>query len=221
MNRRALIPMLAFAWALVLTPLASRCSEPAAEHPATEHADHADAADHAHGHDDHAAGGHGAHTIHGEAPKNYFGEKTEFLYWSPQLFLWTLLLFLPLWFLLSRLVWGPMMRAIEDRDRRIVDSLETARRLRAEAKAISSEQDADTMRAQQEARSIIEQARTDAAKEIADMVAEARTAASQKLDYARRQLEESTRQGESQIARAAEKLGQSIVATLRDTGGNG
>ncbi|MBY0586108.1 ATP synthase F0 subunit B [bacterium] len=191
-------------------------------HPAT--ADHAEP-----GHSDHSAkdaaghenGGHGhGNTIHGESPKNYFGPKTEFLYWSPQLFLWTLFLFLPLWFLLQRLVWVPMILGWEERERKMADSLAMAAKLRDEAKSLSAEQDADVIRAQQEARSVLDQAREETSLRVAEMIAQAKDQASDQQKKTRTEIESAIQQGLREIDQQAGRLGQEMARTLAAGGGS-
>lgn len=206
--------------ALVVCLGSSSPAQAADEHPAAPADAHHD--EHAAGdnHHDHAEGGHGhGNTIHGAAPRNYFGKGSEFLYWSPQLFIWTLLLFLPLWFLLQRLVWTPMIAAIKDRDQRISDSLAMAQKLRDDAAKLTSGTDAETIRAQQEARQILEDARAVATREVNDLLAAAREHASATAKAATEEIEQATRSGLAEIERSAESIGASIAHSLVQSGG--
>jgi F-type H+-transporting ATPase subunit b len=205
----------------------------AGDHPASaDHGhDHAAGHDHddhgaGHDHDDHGAGhdqnDHGGHhekTIHGEPAKNYFGPKTEFLYVSPQLFLWTLIVFLPLWYVLQRLVWKPMIQALEDRDSRIADTLTQAIKLREEARSLTVGLDPETIRTQQEVRTVLDQARSEAAHEVSEMITAAReeTAAAQKS--ARQAIESAAGEAMAKIESSASHVGETIASALTRTGG--
>lgn len=193
-------------------------------HDDHDHAEAAHAGDAHHDADhhegDHGHGGHGEHTIHGEAPKNYFGEKTEFLWWSPQLFIWTLLLFLPLWFLLHRLVWGPMIRAFEERDEKVRQNLAMARKLREDAQSITAGQDADTVRAQQEARNVLDQARAEAAQVVTEKINQARSEAAAEVDKARAEIASAQGSAMTQIEQSAGSIGQRIADNLLGSGGS-
>ena len=212
----ALAGLALVAWLATALPV-----QAADEHPPAAAADSAHHDEHAPGTDAHAEGadhGHG-NTIHGATPRNYFGKGSEFLYWSPQLFIWTLLLFLPLWFLLGRLVWAPMIAAIQERDQRISDSLAMAQKLRDDAATMSVQTDADTIRAQQEARQILENARAEAAKEVNDLLTAAREEAASAQRAATDEIEKATAVGLAEIERSAQTIGSSIADSLIRTGG--
>lgn len=185
----------------------------AAEQHEDHHHDQHAAADHQHdpAHD----GGH-AHevTLHGRPRINYFGEKTEFLWWSPQLFLWTLGLFLALWYVLSRLVWRPMLQAFEERDQRIQETFALAEKLREEARSIADTMDVEIVEAQQAARALLDQARSDAATEVSQIVAKAKQDQAESLAAARDGIERAAKQGLQAIESSAASLAQQIADQL-------
>ncbi len=206
---------------LLLTTRVGLADDPHADAHSHDHAAseaHSAENEHSHAHDDHGHG-HG-NTIHGEAPKNYFGPKTEFLYWSPQLFIWTLLLFLPLWFLLQRLVWVPMIKGWEEREQKMAESLAMAAKLRDEAKSLSAEQDADVIRAQQEARSILDHAREETNQRVAEMVNQAKDAAAEQQKQARAEIDAAVQQGLAELSHQAERVGEDIARNLSGAGGS-
>jgi F0F1-type ATP synthase membrane subunit b/b' len=206
---------------LLLTARIGLADDPHADTHSHDHATgEAHSAEHDHSHDHHDDHGHGhGNTIHGEAPKNYFGPKTEFLYWSPQLFLWTLLLFLPLWFLLQRLVWVPMIKGWEERERKMAESLSMAAKLRDEAKSLSAEQDADVIRAQQEARSLLDQAREETNQRVSEMVSQAKDAAAAQQKQARAEIDAAVQQGLAELDHQAQRVGEDIARNLSGAGG--
>lgn len=170
------------------------------------------------GEDAHA---HRADTLHGQPKKNYFGHNTEFLWWSPQLFVWTLLLFLSLWYILNRLVWRPMLQAFVERDQRIRETFELAEKLREEAKTIATTMDEEVVQAQQAARALLDQARADAAAEVAQLTARARQEQAAELQAAREEMNEAVRRSLVEIEAAAERLGREAAERLAGWTSNG
>src|SRR5213076_799475 len=92
------------------------------------------------------------------------------------LIFWTLVVFGILLALLWKLGWPALLKAVEERERRIQQQLEEAERARAEA-------------ARPEAQELIAQARTVAEKERATLLAQAREQYEQLLDRARKEIE--------------------------------
>jgi F-type H+-transporting ATPase subunit b len=164
---------------------------------------------------------HHADTLHGLPKKNYFGRNTEFLWWSPQLFVWTLLLFLALWYILTRMVWKPMLQAFVDRDERIRETFEMAERLREEAKTIASTMDEEVVHAQQSARALLDQARAEAAAEVAQLTAKARQEQAAELQAARDQIDDAVRRSMVEIEAAAARLGREAAERLAGWTSNG
>jgi F-type H+-transporting ATPase subunit b len=99
------------------------------------------------------------------------------------LLIWTLLAFLIVFFVLRKYAWGPILNSLNERERGIADSLESAKRVRAEMVQLKSDNE-DLMNRAREERSIMlkeakemkdrivaeakEQAKADAARIIAD-----------------------------------------------------
>ena len=99
------------------------------------------------------------------------------------LLFWTLLAFLIVFFVLKKFAWGPILASLNERERGIADSLESAKRVKAEMAQLKSDNE-DLMARAREERSIMlkeakemkdrivaeakEQAKADAARIIAD-----------------------------------------------------
>ena len=99
------------------------------------------------------------------------------------LLFWTLLAFLIVFFVLRKFAWGPILASLNERERGIADSLESAKRVKAEMAQLKSDNE-DLMARAREQRSIMlkeakemkdrivaeakEQAKADAARIIAD-----------------------------------------------------
>ena len=112
-----------------------------------------------------------------------------------------------------------MIAAIQERDQRISDSLAMAQKLRDDAASMSVQTDADTIRAQHEARQILESARADAAKEVNDLLSAAREEAATAQRAATDEIEKATVAGLAEIERSAHTIGSSIADSLVRTGG--
>lgn len=160
------------------------------------------------------SGEHSSRTLHGRPYEQPFGDKTEFLWWSPQLFFWTLLLFLSLWYILGLRVWKPMLQALEERDRRIQESLAMAEKLRDEAQSITQTMDEDIVQAQQAARAALDQARAEASQEVATMMAKARQEQAETLHQARQSVDRAVERGKTDIEKTARSLGAGIAENL-------
>ena len=80
---------------------------------------------------------------------------TDWLIPHPGLYLWTLITFFLVLFILKWKAWGPLMDALEDREKRINDALSSADKARQEAEKVSGEYDEMIKKAQTEAQKIV------------------------------------------------------------------
>lgn len=76
---------------------------------------------------------------------------------SPQLglFVWTLIIFLAFFFLLRRVAWKPILKAVHDREKSIENSLREAEAARDEMQRLTAKNEEIIKQANQEASSII------------------------------------------------------------------
>lgn len=93
---------------------------------------------------------------------------------EPGLFIWTILTFLVLLGALAKLVWKPLMEALDRREKRIRDSLEEAEKAQKAAERISREYDEMIGKARQEAQEIVADGKTRSEKIKDDMLKKAR-----------------------------------------------
>jgi len=100
----------------------------------------------------------------------------------------TLIIFFLLLFILKRYAWGPMLEALRRREQFIEETIENARKQKAEADALLAKYQEQLDKSQQEARAIIEQARRDAEQVRQRLQAEARTEAEQMIERARQEI---------------------------------
>ena len=75
------------------------------------------------------------------------------------LLFWTLLAFLIVFFLLRKFAWGPILSSLNQREKTIADSLESAHRVKAEMAQLKSENEALLAKAREERAQILKEAR--------------------------------------------------------------
>ena len=102
---------------------------------------------------------------------------------------WTIITFVVVLLVLKRFVWTPLLEALDERQRRIRESLEGAEKARDEARATLAEHQKALAGAEAEARDIVAQAREAAERVRSDLVSQARQEAEQTLEQARRTIE--------------------------------
>ncbi len=154
-------------------PHAAGKADAKAEHG---HDDHAHAA-----HDDHGHGGHSPPKLHGKPPGiRFLGKEVpleakgaEFLSLEWPNFIWTLVVFLGMFFVMHLLVWKPALKLIHDREHMIEHAHHEAETVREEAKALLAEHQAFLNQASTGARDILEAARADINAQVAAMLAKA------------------------------------------------
>tara|TARA_Y100001968_G_scaffold319398_1_gene350861 strand:+ start:128 stop:682 length:555 start_codon:yes stop_codon:yes gene_type:complete len=74
---------------------------------------------------------------------------------DPGLFLWTLVTFFIVLIILKSFAWGPLMEALDSREKRIQDALSSADKAKEEAEKVSNEYDEMIKKAQVEAQEIL------------------------------------------------------------------
>jgi F-type H+-transporting ATPase subunit b len=139
-----------------------------------------------------------AHATAGEA-----ASKPNPLAVDPDLALWTLIIFGVLCAVLYKTAWGPISKALHDREEGIANNIAAAAAKHEEAKAMLAAHEARLAAAADEVRGLLEEARRDAEATKVQIVAEAKAAADaekqrvvkdieQARDVAVRQLAESS-----------------------------
>lgn len=75
------------------------------------------------------------------------------------LIIWTLLAFLIVLFVLRKFAWGPILSALNERERTIADSLATAEKVKTEMAQLKSENEALLARAREERTAMLKEAK--------------------------------------------------------------
>jgi len=112
---------------------------------------------------------------------------------NPGLIIWTIITFVVLLAVLRAVAWKPLLGMLEEREKSIRDSLEEARRARAEAETLMAQHRDMLGKARQEMASIIEKAQRDAEQRRADILARAHREAEEKAKQFSADLERQKR----------------------------
>jgi len=116
------------------------------------------------------------------------GSKVDLLTPHGGLMLWTLLIFIGLFFILSRYAFGPITRAVEAREQALQDAIDQAKRDREEAARVLAEHKTQLEGARSEAQHIIAEGRAVGEKLRTEMLDETRAQQQDLLERARREI---------------------------------
>jgi len=132
------------------------------------------------------------------------------------LMIWTLVVFLLLFFLLKRTAWPALLGAVREREERLERQIAEAEKSRAEAAKLLEEHKKLLAGGKAEAQEILNRAKTAAEKEHAALVAKAREAADEQLARARRDIAEEKSKAVLELRREAVDLSLAAAAKLID-----
>ena len=108
---------------------------------------------------------------------------------SGGLMVWTLLIFVILFFILTKFAFGPLTAAVAAREKALEDAISAANRDREEAARLLEEQRRQIEAARNDAQRIIAEGRSTGEKMRADMLEQTRAQQNELLDRARREIE--------------------------------
>ncbi|MDR0520630.1 MAG: F0F1 ATP synthase subunit B [Planctomycetaceae bacterium] len=140
--------------------------------------------------------------------------------WATNTALWTLIIFLTVFGILYKLGFGPIAKALDDREQGILDKIASAQQQNEEAKVLLKQYQEKLDRAKDEVRLIIENAKKDALRQAEDIAAKAREAADQERSRATKEIESATVSALQSIAErsavlAANLAGKMIRASIK------
>ena len=133
---------------------------------------------------------------------------------SAGLVLWTFVIFGLLLFLLSRTAWKPLLRALEQREKRIQEALDEARREREEAQELVEEQRRLLAEAHAQAQEAVAQGRKAAEKLKEQLLEEGRREQEEILTRARSEIERERERALEALRREAVDLSLAATAKL-------
>jgi F-type H+-transporting ATPase subunit b len=133
--------------------------------------------------------------------------------------IWTIVLFALFAAVLARFGWGPLLRAVEDREKSVRDTVEGAQRAQSEAHALLAQHKELLQQARREREEMIKQAMAEAQQLRADLLAQARADAEHLMQKAKDQIERETRAALQELRLqivdlAVEAAGKIVVSSL-------
>jgi len=128
---------------------------------------------------------------------------------------WTLLAFAISFYLLKKLAFPRIRAALEERSKRIAESIEAAERTRAEAERLLAEYRQRLHEAREQAEEIIRRARQTAQAHEAQAREEAQRIAAEGVQRAQREIEEATQQSLARLRSEVAEL--TVLATEKVT----
>ncbi len=135
---------------------------------------------------------------------------------NPGLMIWTLVCFAIAFFVLRKYAFGPIQTVIDERRKRIRDSLDEADKAREEARRLLEEHRSLLGRARTDAEEILAEARRDADAQRERNREELEVDRQRRVDETRKQIEAETRRALEQIRSEVADL--TLIATSRVTG---
>jgi F-type H+-transporting ATPase subunit b len=134
------------------------------------------------------------------------GEPVNLLSPSGGLMFWTLLIFVVLFFILSRFAFKPITAAVDARERALEEAIESARRDREAAAEVLAEQKRHLDAARMEAQQFIADGRATAEKLRQDLLSETRAQQQEMLERARHEIDAEKVKAVAELRREAVDL---------------
>lgn len=133
---------------------------------------------------------------------------------DPGLFIWTILTFLILLGLLAKFAWGPLLKALDERQATIRKSLDDAAQARQELATMQQKSAALLAEARAEGQSIVAQSRAAAEVVREDLHQKAKADAAAMVKAAERQIQQETARAIQQIRHEVVDLSLSVASKL-------
>jgi len=132
------------------------------------------------------------------------------------LIIWTIITFVVVLYILKSKAWGPLLKALDERDQGIRDALASADRAKLEAQEALQANQKILQEARSEARQIIQDARAASAKVGQDIVDKAQEKSQQLEEQARRTIENEKRVALTELRREVADLAVQAAGTIID-----
>lgn len=124
--------------------------------------------------------------------------------------IWTIISFVILLFILKKVAWTPILKALDAREKGIQDNIDAARLSREDAEKALEEYKKQLAEAQTEAQSIVSKARKDAERVREDLLAKSKQEAENQVERARKQIDLESQEA---INRIRAELASLVVAS--------
>lgn len=133
---------------------------------------------------------------------------------DPDLAIWTVIIFLLLLAVLWKFAWGPIVQALDAREKVVADYLAAAEAKHEEAKGLLAAHEARLAMAKDEVREMLEEARRDAEATKAQIVSEAEAAAKAHRDRAIRDVEQARDSAVRSLAETSANLAVDLAGKV-------
>jgi F-type H+-transporting ATPase subunit b len=133
---------------------------------------------------------------------------------KPGLIFWTLITFFIVAFLLRRMAWGPVLKAVDEREKQIAGAIDSAKRERAEAEKLLAEQKTAIADARREAAETLRKNQGEMDKFRDDLMSKARADADAHKKDAERAIDEAKNKASAELRQQAADLGIRIAEKL-------
>jgi F-type H+-transporting ATPase subunit b len=139
---------------------------------------------------------------------------SSFVEVRPGLIFWTLVTFILVLIVLRSRAWKPILSLVEEREKQIAASIESAKRERAEAEKLLADQKAAINAARQEAAEMMRKSQAEMERFKEQVMAEARKKADEEMASARKQIQEEKAKAIADVKAAAVDLAISAAERL-------
>lgn len=133
---------------------------------------------------------------------------------NPGMLIWSIITFVILAFVLSRVAWKPILAAVEAREQSIADALERSETARAEAEALLNQQQEKLAAAQGEIQQMIQDSKKMADKLRNDTLNQAREEAGKLVERAKADIERERQAGINSLKQEVADLVVDATARL-------
>jgi len=132
----------------------------------------------------------------------------------PGLIFWTLITFVLVALLLRRVAWGPILKVVDEREKAIAASIESAKRERVEAERLLAEQKEAMQKARAETAEMMRRNAEDVEKLRNELVSKARAEAEAQKTDALREIQNERAKAVNEVKRTAGELAVQIAEKL-------
>ena len=136
------------------------------------------------------------------------------LFFDPDLAIWTVFIFLLLLWVLKKFAWGPIVEALEAREKRVTDYLAAAEAKHEEAKGLPAAHEARLASAKDEVREMLEEARRADEATKTQIVAEADAASLAHRERAIRDIEQARDSAVRSLAETSANLAVDLAGKV-------
>ncbi len=133
---------------------------------------------------------------------------------KPGLIIWTWITFIIVAIILRKFAWGPLLSAVDSREKNITNAIESAKRERAEAEKLLGEQKTAIAAARQEAADAVRKTQAEMEKFREELMGKARKEAETMKADAQRAITEERAKAVAEIKAEAVKLSIAIAEKL-------